>query len=400
MPSAAPPTGRLTEREAEAPPWRDPKRHLWLLGAIVPGLVALSWLGVYLTGNTTFWWCGAVVTFVVVPVLDHLVGADTESPSDSALAWLEDDPFYRWATYLYLPCQYLSMVFACWLWAGGGWLTMSPWDKFGLMVTVGFVGGCAINVAHQLGHTRTRLETRLSKIALAQSGYGHFFVEHNRGHHVRVATPEDPASSRLGESLYSFIPRSVVGSAVSAWRIEAKRMSRRGRSPWTIRNDVLNAWLMSAALFSVLVLWFGVAVLPWLFGQAIVGVCLLETVNYMEHYGLRRQKLSNGRYERVRPEHSWNSDTVVANVFLFHLQRHSDHHANPLRAYQALRHRADAPQLPAGYGSMMLIALIPPLWRRVMDHRVLDHYGGDIRLAGLSPRASVALGPRIASKAD
>ena len=125
-----------------------------------------------------------------------------------------------------------------------------------------------------------------------------------------------------------------------------------------------------------------------------MGVCLLETVNYMEHYGLRRQKLPNGRYERVRPEHSWNSDTMVANVFLFHLQRHSDHHANPLRPYQALRHRAEAPQLPAGYGSMMLIALIPPLWRRIMDHRVLEHYGGDIRLAGVSPRAAAACATR------
>ena len=387
MASAVPPLGRLTERSStEAPDWRDPKRHLWLLGTIVPGLVGLSWLGVQLTGTGAFWWCGVVITFVVVPVLDHLVGPDIAGPSENALAWLEDDPFYRWATYLYLPCQYLSLVFACWLWAGGGWLTMSLWDKFGLMFTVGFVGGCAINVAHQLGHTRARSETRLAKIALAQSGYGHFVVEHNRGHHVRVATPEDPASSRLGESLYAFIPRSVVGGVVSAWHIEARRLARRGRSPWTLRNNVLNAWAMSAVLFSVLVLVFGATVLPWLLGQAVVGVCLLESVNYMEHYGLRRKKLPNGRYERVRPEHSWNSDTVVANVFLFHLQRHSDHHANPLRPYQALRHHAEAPQLPAGYGSMLLIALMPPLWRRLMDRRVLEHYGGDLRLAGVSVR--------------
>ncbi|OYN79954.1 alkane 1-monooxygenase [Mycolicibacterium sphagni] len=403
MPSVAPANGWLNERSSTAAPhWRDPKRHLWLLGTIVPGLVGLSWLGADLTGEGAFWWCGALITFVVMPAMDHLVGADSDGPSDDSLAWLEADPFYRWATYLYLPCQYLSLVFACWLWAGGGWLTMGPWDKVGLMITVGFVGGCAINVAHQLGHTRAGSERRLAKIALAQSCYGHFFVEHNRGHHVRVATPEDPASSRLGESLYAFIPRSVVGSAVSAWRIEARRLARRGRSRWTLRNGVLNAWVMSAALFSGLVLWFGAAVLPWLLGQAIVGVCLLETVNYMEHYGLRRQKLPNGRYEQVRPEHSWNSDTMVANVFLFHLQRHSDHHANPLRPYQALRHRAEAPQLPAGYGSMMLIALIPPLWRRIMDYRVLRHYGGDIRLAGLSRRAEAAYtkrGPAITTSA-
>jgi alkane 1-monooxygenase len=395
MPSAASLQRRLSDSGGtEAPRWGDPKRHLWLLGTIVPGLVGLSWLGVHLTGEPAFWWCGAVITFVVVPAMDQLVGADADSPSEDALAWLEDDPFYRWATYTYLPFQYLSLAFACWLWAGGGWMTMSLGDKLGLMVTVGFIGGCAINVAHQLGHTRDRSEGRLAMVALAQSCYGHFFVEHNRGHHVRVATPEDPASSRLGESLYAFIPRSVVGGAVSAWRIEAKRLALQGRSPWTLRNDVLNAWLTSALLMSGLVLWFGAAVLPWLLGQAVVGVCLLETVNYLEHYGLRRQKLPNGRYERVRPEHSWNSDTIVANVFLFHLQRHSDHHANPLRPYQALRHRAEAPQLPAGYGSMMLVALIPPLWRRIMDRRVLEHYGGDIRLAGVSPRAAAACATR------
>ncbi|WP_445170754.1 alkane 1-monooxygenase [Mycolicibacterium sp. Dal123E01] len=372
-------------------PHSRPKRRLWLLGTIVPGLVGLSWLLVHLTGDAVFWWCGAVITFVVIPVLDHLVGPDDDNPADSVLAQIEDDRFYRWATYMYLPCQYLSLMFACWLWAGGGWLTMSLWDKLGLMFTVGIIGGCAINVSHQLGHTRARSEMRLAKMALAQTCYGHFFVEHNRGHHLRVATPEDPASSRLGESLYAFIPRSVFGSAMSAWRLEGNRLAQAGRGPWTVRNHVLTSWLMTVALFAVLVLWFGAAVLPWLFGQAVVGVCLLETVNFMEHYGLRRQKLPSGRYERVRPAHSWNSDTLVSNIFLFHLQRHSDHHADPLRPYQALRHRAEAPQLPAGYASMTLVALIPPLWRRVMDHRVLEHYGGDPRLAALSPRATATV---------
>ncbi|OBI43831.1 alkane 1-monooxygenase [Mycobacterium kyorinense] len=368
------------------PEWRDPKRYLWLLGSVVPAFVYASWLGVQLTGSGVFWWFAPIVTFGIIPVLDHIVGPDADNPPDSTVARLEDERFYRWATYLYLPSQYLSIIFACWLWSGGGWLTMDVVDKSGLMVTAGIIGGVAINVAHELGHKRPQSEKWLSKAALVQSCYGHFFVEHNRGHHVRVATPEDPASSRMGESLYHFILRSVAGGVRSAWDIEGRRLAQSGRSRWTLKNDVLSAWLMSAGLFAGLVIWFGIVVLPWLVGQAILSFCLLEIVNYMEHYGLRRQKLANGRYERVRAAHSWNSNTVIANVCLFHLQRHSDHHAHPLRRYQALRHTDEAPQLPNGYGTMLLLAMVPPLWRRVMDPRVLDHYGGDIRLAALSPR--------------
>jgi alkane 1-monooxygenase len=365
--------------------WRDPKRYLWLLGSVVPALVFESWFLVQVTGWQAFWWFGPILAFAVIPVLDHLVGDDADNPPDRALTWLESDRFYRWVTYLYLPGQYLSLVFACWLWAGGGWVTMTAVDKIGLMATVGIIGGVAISAAHELGHRRARLERRLSKIALAQTCYGHFFVEHNRGHHARVATAEDPASSRLGESLYRFIVRSVLGGLGSAWRIEGARFRRIGKSRWSFRNDIVNSWLLSLALFAVLAVWFGPTVLPWLLGQAVVGFCMLETVNYLEHYGLRRQRDTDGRYERVRAAHSWNSNTVVANIVLFHLQRHSDHHAHPIRRYQALRHSDEAPQLPSGYATMMLLALFPPLWRRVMDRRVVDHYDGDISRAALAP---------------
>lgn len=248
--------------------WRDRKRYLWLLAPIVPSLVAESWFLVQVTGQELFWWFGPILTFFVVPVLDHLVGADAENPPDSALAWLENDRFYRWVTMLCLPGQYLSLLFACWIWAGGGWVDMSLIDKLGLMFTAGIVGGIAISTAHELGHRRAGLERKLSKLALAQSGYGHFFVEHNRGHHAKVATPDDPASSRLGESLYAFIPRSVAGGARSAWGLERARFARIGTSHWSLRNDVLNAWLRTVVLFAILVAWFGVVVLPWLIGQA------------------------------------------------------------------------------------------------------------------------------------
>ena len=363
-------------------------RYLWLVGTVVPGAVFASWLLVHATGLGVFWWMTPVLTFAIVPLLDHIVGSPAGYPPAPVADAVADDRFYRRATILYLPVQYLSLIFACWLWAGGGWLTMSLPDKVGLMLTVGIIGGVSINAAHELGHRHERAERLLSKLALAQTGYGHFYVEHNRGHHKRVATVEDPASSRYDESVYHFVPRSLFGTVRSAWAIERRRWARRGRSHWTLRNDVLNAWLISLALFVVLAVWFRPVVLPWLIGQALIGVCLLEAVNYMEHYGLRRQKLPSGRYERVSDGHSWNSDTRIANLLLFHLQRHSDHHTNPGRRYQALRTTDEAPQLPSGYGGMLILALIPPLWRRVMNPRVLAHYGGDIALVALSPRAA------------
>lgn len=378
--------GAARRPEASAARWKRPRKYLWLLAAAVPALVFPCWAGAQHTGFGVFWWGVPILAFVIIPVVDHLMGPDVvDNPDESVLAWLETNRFYRWATYLYLPNQYLSLVFACWVWSGGGWVAMGFAEKVGLMATVGLVGGLAINAAHELGHTRVRAERRLSKVALAQTCYGHFYVEHNRGHHVRVATAEDPASARLGEHLYAFIPRSVFGGLRSAWRLETDRLAGMGKPRWSLHNDIVNAWLMSVALFTVLSVGFGPVVLPWLIGQAIVGFCLLETVNYMEHYGLRRQKLPSGRYERVRPAHSWNSSSVITNVLLFHLQRHSDHHANPLRPYQALRHVDEAPQLPGGYSAMLLLAVLPPLWRRVMDPRVLDFYGGDVRRAALKP---------------
>ena len=262
-------------------------------------------------------------------------------------------------------------------------------DKVGLAVSIGCIGGIGINTAHELGHKREANERWLSKIALAQSFYGHFYIEHNRGHHVRVATPEDPASSRMGENFYQFWPRTVAGSLKSAWNLEKKRYARRNQHPFRIGNDVLNAWLMSVVLFGALIVWLGVGILPFLIIQAIVGFSLLEVVNYMEHYGMLRQKVGQPgkeRYERVDPSHSWNSNNIATNVLLYHLQRHSDHHANPTRRYQTLRDFEESPVLPTGYAGMIVLSLFPPIYRRVMDKRVLAHFGGDLTRANISPR--------------
>ena len=372
----------------EAPPagdvaWRDAKRYVWLLGLIVPTIPFLNWGLVELTGLEVLWFFGPVLVFGIFPLLDLLIGVDPSNPPDSIVKWLEQDRYYRWCTYAFIPIQYAGLVFACWLWTSGN---LSTFGSIGLALSVGVVSGVAINTGHELGHKRASLERWLSKVALAQSCYGHFFIEHNRGHHVRVATPEDPASSRMGESFYAFLPRTVAGSLKSAWHLETERLARAGRRPLTIRNDILNAWLMSLVLFAALIAIFGVEVAPYLAIQAVIGFCLLEVVNYLEHYGLLRQKRDDGRYERTRPEHSWNSNNVASNVLLYHLQRHSDHHANPTRRYQALRHFDEAPQLPTGYAGMVVLACVPPLWRRVMDERLLAHYEGDVTRANILPR--------------
>jgi alkane 1-monooxygenase len=378
------------------PEWHDPKRYAWLLGLLIPTLPFLSYGLVHVTGLGVFWFYGPMLVFGIFPPLDLWSGMDPTNPPDGVIKWLEQDRYYRWCTYLYLPIQFAGLAFACWLWAYGH---LSTVDDVGLAVTVSMVSGIAINTAHELGHKRDSLERWLSRVALAQSGYGHFFIEHNRGHHVRVATPEDPASARLGESFYAFLPRTVAGSLRSAWELEAVRLRRLGRGPWSVRNDIVGAWAMTVVLFAALVAVFGVVVLPYLVIQAVLGFSLLEVVNYLEHYGLLRQKRDDGRYERTRPEHSWNSNSSASNVLLYHLQRHSDHHANPIRRYQALRHVDEAPQLPTGYAGMIVLAVIPPVWRRVMDHRVLAHYDGQLELANVKPGLSASARARLRAAA-
>jgi len=363
--------------------WHDPKRYAWLLGLLIPTLPFIAWGLVRASGLGVFWFFGPVLVFLVFPLFDLLVGNDASNPPDSVIKWLEQDRYYRWCTYMYLPIQYAGLVFACWMWAKG---KLGVVDDVGLALTMSMVSGIAINTAHELGHKRDSLERWLSRIALAQTCYGHFFIEHNRGHHVRVATPEDPASARLGESFYEFLPRTVIGSLRSAWELERVRLERMEKPRLSLRNDILNAWAMSVALFAVLAAVFGPVVLPYLLIQAVLGFSLLEVVNYLEHYGLLRQKRPDGRYERTRPEHSWNSNSVASNVLLYHLQRHSDHHANPIRRYQALRHVDEAPQLPTGYAGMIVCALLPPVWRRIMDRRLLAHYEGDLALVNINPR--------------
>jgi alkane 1-monooxygenase len=377
-------SGQAPATTAERPDWRDGKRYLWLLGAVVPLFLFAGWGLVNLTGLGLFWWMGPLFVYLIIPILDIFFGDDPSNPPEEIVAWLEQDRYYRWVTYAFLPLQLVAFFVGFWLMTRNGGLPVI--DRIGIAITLGSLNGVAINTAHELGHKKEHLERWFARVALAPSGYGHFFIEHNRGHHVRVATPEDPASSRLGESFWAFWPRTVSGSLRNSWRLERTRLRRMDKHVLSLRNDVLNAWAMTVVLWATVIALFGVGVLPYLAIQGVFAFSLLEAVNYLEHYGLVRQQLPNGRWERVNPRHSWNNNHVVTNLFLYQLQRHSDHHANPTRRYQALRHFDESQQLPSGYASMIVLCYFPPLWRRVMDRRVLAHYGGDVTLANIAPR--------------
>ncbi|WP_225438553.1 alkane 1-monooxygenase [Candidatus Frankia nodulisporulans] len=375
----------------DCPAWRDGKRYMWLTATVVP-LTAIVGYGLWhRTGVGLHWWITPLFVFVLVPLLDLTSPPDTVNPPEAVRAQLEADRYYRRCTYLYLPLAGIALVLGAAAWGQGH---LSVLARVGAVLSVGSVTGVGITTAHELGHRRNRLERVLARLMLAATGYGHFLVEHNRGHHRRVATPRDPASARLGEGFWRFWPRTVFGGLRSAWVLEADRLRQRGRRVWSPRNEVLRGWLLTATLYGTLSAIFGVGVLGFLVAQALVGVTLLEGVNYIEHYGLARARLPGGRYEPVTPRHSWNSDAVVSNLALYQLQRHSDHHAHPTRRYQTLRSFPESPQLPAGYATLLVAAWLPPLWFHLMDDRVLAHYGGDLTLAHVQPSRARALADR------
>ncbi|HEF5154081.1 alkane 1-monooxygenase [Burkholderia multivorans] len=372
----------MATSDAPAASWSDGKRYLWLLGALTITLPIFAAQLALSTGLHVFWWFGPLFAFGVIPVLDTLIGDDRDNPPEDVVPHLERERYYRLIVYLATLVEYVAF-FMCVRIVGTH--ALAWYDYVGFALSLGAATGISINTAHELGHKTNRFERWLAKITLAPVAYGHFFVEHNRGHHVRVATAEDPASARYGESFWAFLPRTVVGSVRSAWRLERTRLARLGRSSWTWRNEVLHAWAMTVVVWGIAIAIGGAVVIPFLVIQAVYGASLLEVVNYVEHYGLGRRRLPNGRYERCTPQHSWNSNHVVTNLFLYQLQRHADHHANPTRSYQALRHFDDAPQLPAGYATMILLAYVPPLWYRVMNPRVVAHYRGNMAQSNIKP---------------
>ena len=374
----------------EAIHYVDRKRWLWSLSVVYPLQPFVSiWLH-YLTGNELWFLLPFFGNYVVAPFLDWAIGEDQNNPPEEVVMQLDRDPYYRRLTYIVVPLHFITLF-------GSAWYAFTQpltWWGFALLAIVaGLTAGLAINTAHELGHKNSKFEKALAKIVLAVPGYGHFSIEHNRGHHMDVSTPEDPASARMGESFYRFALREIPGAFQRAWQIEKERLAQRGKPLWHRSNAILQSYAITAAIGLLLIATFGWLAIPFLLLHNLFAYLQLTSANYVEHYGLLRARDANGRYERCQPHHSWNSNHVVSNLVLFHLERHSDHHTNPLRRYQSLRHFDDLPTLPNGYFGMYVLAYIPWLWFRVMDKRVmaLPHVQGDLDKVNIDPRARESL---------
>lgn len=374
----------------EAIQYRDRKRYHWLGSLFYPltpftGIALMAW-----TGSELALLFPLFLGYVVGPLLDWLYGVDENNPPEAVVPLLEDDRFYRILTYLVVPLHFLSLIGAAW-WAGTH--DLSGWAFFVLALSAGLASGLGINTGHELGHKNSRLERTLAKLVLAVPAYGHFCIEHNHGHHRYVSTPEDPASARMGENIYRFGLREIPGAFKRAWKIEKQRVERKGQGAWHWRNEILQSLSITAVLQICLIAAFGWKMVPFLVIHNVFAWWQLTSANYIEHYGLLRQKLPDGRYERCQPWHSWNSNHIYSNLLLFQLERHSDHHAHPMRRYQSLRHFEDLPQLPNGYFGMFMLAYVPWLWYRVMDPRLmgLKTVGGDIRKVNVDPARREAL---------
>lgn len=311
-----------------------------------------------------------LVVWVGIPILELLF-----KPNPSNMDAVEEeiakaDKTYDYLLYMVVPMQYLALFLFLHSFTQEG---LEGWMITGRVFVMGLLCGTfGINVGHELGHRTNRFEQQLAKALLLTSLYMHFYIEHNRGHHKRVSTPEDPSSAREGESVYAFYIRSIVGSYRSAWEISEKERSKKNISFWHPRNEMLMFQLLQIGFVGGIATLFGLMTAVWFVGAAVIGFLLLETVNYIEHYGLQRKKTGAESYERPQPVHSWNSDHVVGRLVLFELSRHSDHHYLASRKYQILRHHDEAPQMPTGYPGMMILSLLPPIWFSVMDPKAQE----------------------------
>jgi alkane 1-monooxygenase len=324
-------------------------------------MLGLAWQGPWA-------WSTLILVFGLLPLIELFSPESTENMPDSQADQRSKNLFFDILLYANAPLLFGIVGWYLWLVAKA---SPSPIEVLGLTFSVGIVAGAnGINVAHELGHRAKRAEQWLAQLMLLPTLYQHFFVEHNRGHHKNVATDEDPASARLGENLFAFWLRSVTGSWRSAWALEHERLSKNGQNTLSWDNAMLRysiyqtTWLVCIAAF------LGWKALLGAVSVAVIGFLLLETVNYIEHYGLRRAVLPNGRPEPVSPRHSWNSNHELGRIFLYELTRHSDHHYKSTRKYQILRHMDESPQLPFGYPTSIVVALFPPLWFRLMNKRI------------------------------
>jgi len=368
----------------------DRKRWLWVMSLLYP---LQPFIGIALhstTGKELWLLLPLLLNYGFGSILDVLLGVDQNNPPEEVVMQLDQDRYYRWLTFAVVPIHYITLIGCAWYAATA---PLSAWGVLSIAVVAGMVAGLAINTGHELGHKNSSIEKVLAKIVLALPAYGHFTIDHNLGHHRYVSTPGDPASSRMGESIYRFAMREIPGAFHEAWGIEKDRLARREKPVLHPHNLILQSYAFSALIAAVLVAAFGWFMLPFLLVHHAFAYWQLTSANYIEHYGLLRERDENGKYERCEPHHSWNSNHIFSNLVLFHLERHSDHHTHPLRRYQSLRHFEGLPQLPNGYFGMYLLAFVPTLWFRVMDKRLLalPRVNGNLDRINIDPAARAAI---------
>lgn len=307
--------------------------------------------------------------WVLIPMLELLF-----KPNESNMSKIEEDiakanPAYDFMLYIIVPFQYAALFF--FLYSLRDAANLSWWELAGRTFSMGLLCGIfGINVGHELGHRVDKFEQFLAKALLCTSLYIHFFIEHNKGHHKNVATPLDPSSARYKEVVYIFWIRTIVYSYLSAWHIANTDAQKKGKPAFGLHNEMLQAHIVQLAFIGLIFWMFGGLVTLYFLAVAAIGILLLETVNYIEHYGLQRKETGEGKFERTMPWHSWNSNHMVGRIMLFELSRHSDHHYMASRKYQILMHHEKAPQLPTGYPGSMLLSLIPPVWFGIMNKKV------------------------------
>jgi len=338
----------------------------YVLVYITPILVFIS---IYLGGIYSY--IAIIYVFGLIPFLEFFFSGTTQNMNEVEESLALKDRWYDLLLYSLVPIQVALLIYFL---VRVDDTSLALWEKIGLMTAFGMTcGALGINAAHELGHRSTWYEQMMSKILLATTQYMHFFIEHNRGHHKNVSTDEDPASARYGETVYGFFVRSIRDSWLSAWHLEGKRLAAAKQGFWSLHNEMLRFQIIQLSILVAIFVIFDWQVLLFYLGGASLGFLLLETVNYIEHYGLRRKKITDGRYERTLPIHSWNSNHSLGRILLLEVTRHSDHHYLANRKYQVLRHFDESPQMPTGYPGMMLLSLIPPLWFKVM-HRQIEKY--------------------------
>ena len=318
-------------------------------------------------------WSTIFYAFIFLPLIDHILSVDSMNLTSSESKEALQSSYYNLALYGTVPVQ---IGFVIWFLVDVSSSELSTIDLVGKAYSMGAMGSVlAINSAHEIGHRMGRVNKFLSKLLLTSVLYAHFYEEHNYGHHKNVGTYEDPATARKGEWLYVFVFRSIIMGWINAWRLEYKRLTRRGGSSVSYRNEVLIWQLIQIAVLVSIYFFLGLTTLLCFIIASFLSIFILEAINYIEHYGLTREKVSAFRYEKVNPSHSWNADHQIGRAVLFELTRHSDHHENPSKPYQVLQSPGNTPELPTGYPGMILLSLVPPLFFLIM-HKRLEEYNG------------------------